>query len=135
MVCIQLNLAGAVEEYVVLTKLLQALQKPVEVCLELLQRVQHAAIGSEVVIFHHLLQLDEVSYVDCALVTRVVIRRVEVHDGAGASNCPEKLVHWQSQLRAFGCRNIPEQGTLLPSQYVDLPAPGLPRTSCAKGIL
>ena len=62
----------------------------------------------------------------------MIVGRIEIHDGAGSADGAQKLVH--CSWLALDVQRLDGRRYTLPSQYVLLPAPGLPRTSCAKGI-
>ena len=117
----QLDLAGAVKEHVIVyirqrasasffkspsrfhdarrvavRQTLESLQlglHPLPVVLELLQRVQHRAVGAQLVVLHDLLERDEFADVERAGVRGAVVGRVEVDDGALTSDGGEELVH------------------------------------------
>ena len=64
----------------------------------------------------------------------MVIRRVEIHYRALSPYSAEELVHCKA---GASVSKSPEMGMgqfILPSQYVLFPEPGLPSSSCAKGI-
>jgi hypothetical protein len=90
---IELHLARAVEEDVVVAKLLEAFLQPLKVVLQLLECVENAAVGTQLVFLHDVLKLDEGPNVQGDRVVGVVVRWVEVHNGARTPDGAHKLMH------------------------------------------
>ena len=73
---VQLDLAGAVEQHIVLFKLLQSILKPLKVVLQILQCVQNATVRPELVVAHNVFQLDQAANVERNRIVGVVVCRV-----------------------------------------------------------
>lgn len=136
---VQLDLTRAVKQYVVFSQLLEALSKPFKVVLQLFKGIQDAAVRTEFVLLHDIFELDQTSDVEGARIVGVIVGWIEVDDRARAPDGAHELVHLAHEvsLVVLPGRSLSQETTtdLLPSQYVLLPAPGLPRMSCAKGIV
>ena len=91
----QLDLAGTVEEDVIVAEALELLLQPLDVLIELFERVEHAAVGAEprVVVGHDGLERDEIPHVHRRRVRRPLVRRVQVHHRALPPYRPHELLH------------------------------------------
>src|SRR5690606_28991812 len=85
-------------------KLLQPFLQPLKVVFQLLESVEDGAVGPELVISHHILELNQRPDVERGRVASVVVGRVEVHDGARAPDGAHELVHWTRYLSVGWCR-------------------------------
>ena len=146
---VQLDLSRTIEEHVIVANVPEAGLQPLEILLELLQSVQHAAVGAQLVVRHALLERHEAADVKRARVARAIVGRVQIDDRTGASDGAHHLVHWGTgvsresadmiEVGVRGGRGKDTDGSKekedpLPSQYVLLPTPGLPRMSWPNGI-
>ena len=89
----KLHLARTIKQHIILPKPLQALLQPPRIVLQLLERIQRAPVGPQLLFRHDTLERDEVPHVERAGVGRAVVGRVEVDDGAFAADGGEELVH------------------------------------------
>jgi hypothetical protein len=90
---VELNLARAIKDDVVLAQLLEPILQPLKVVLQLLECVQYAAVGTELVVAHDIFELDQAADVERTGIVCMVVGRVKVDDGARAPYGAEKLVH------------------------------------------
>ena len=106
----QLDLARAVEQDVVVAQRRQALLEPLDVVLQLLERVQHAAVGAQLLLLH-------------GLVGRTTRSRTSSAHGYGVASLAG------SRFTTAHGRSTAAMNWCMPWQYVDLPDPGAPSTS------
>jgi hypothetical protein len=72
-------LSRTIEENIsVFGNLVELFLKPVEILQQKLKAIYQSSIGSQFVLLHYLLHCDQISYVDAALVTIVVVGRVDI---------------------------------------------------------
>lgn len=98
MVCIELDLARAVEENVVFAKFFEPFCQPFEVMLELFKCIKDATIRSKLVLSHYILQLHEGPNIKGAWVVCMVVCRVEIDHRACAADGSHELVHYVSSM-------------------------------------
>lgn len=129
---VDLDLAGAVEQDVVLAQLLQPVLQPLHVVFELLERVQDPAVGSQAIVRHDLLERDQVADVEGAGVVGPVVGGVEVDDGALPADGAHELVHLRAS-QSVACAGAWNGEELTAVAIRALPCAGAPEHELSEG--
>jgi hypothetical protein len=82
------HLAGQVEEQVVAFQWAQLVVQPVDVLAQVVDVVDERAVGSQLELVHHLLQLHQLRHVHRNLVWRRRVGRVQIHHRHGPTCAP-----------------------------------------------
>ena len=91
----QLDLPGTIKQDIIIPQALQLFLQPLDILIQLLQRIQDAAVRAQprVVVVHDRLQRDEIAHVHRRRVGCAVVRRVEVDDRAFPADRAHELLH------------------------------------------
>ena len=89
----QLNLAREVKQHIcVRAQLLQFFLQPIEICVQILHAEQHAAVWTQTISTHCVLQRYQRRYINVARIWYVFVGRVKVDNGYRSIQCIEKLM-------------------------------------------